>query len=52
MTSKQFDEIIKENKELIEKAFLDKYTPVEEIIEQKEKYEVIVKGKDKTVPKV
>ncbi|ADU23954.1 hypothetical protein [Ruminococcus albus] len=48
MTSKQFDEIIKENKELIEKAFPDEYTPVEEIIEQKEKYEVIVKGKDKT----
>jgi hypothetical protein len=47
MTSKQFDEIIKENKELIEKAFTDKYTPIEEIIEQKEKYEVIVKGKEK-----
>lgn len=48
MTSKQFDEIIKENKELIEKAFPDEYTPVEEIIEQKEKYAVVLKGRDKT----
>lgn len=42
MTDKQYEEIMKENKEMIKKALPDKYTPIKELEEQTESYTVII----------